>query len=95
MESLLGRVHGAQVVLVGIPSDDRTCFRASIARRKGLTMRICRRMKHTYPRAISLVEKGLVDVASLVTHRFSLESYQDAFSLAAQREGIKIVIEVA
>lgn len=87
--------RGAQVVLVGIPADDRTGFQASIARRKGLTMRICRRMKHTYPRAISLVEKRMVDVASLVTHRFSLESYQEAFSLSAQREGIKIVVEVS
>jgi threonine dehydrogenase-like Zn-dependent dehydrogenase len=52
-------------------------------------------MKHTYPRAISLVEKRQVDVESLVTHRFSLASYQEAFSLAAQREGIKTVIEVA
>ncbi|MCJ7624613.1 MAG: zinc-binding dehydrogenase [Anaerolineaceae bacterium] len=87
--------RGAQVVLVGISPDDRTSFQASIARRKGLTIRICRRMKHTYPRAIALVEKGLVDVASLVTHRFSLELYQQAFSLAAQREGLKIVIEIS
>lgn len=84
---------GARVVLVGIPSDDRTHFRASSARRKGLTIMICRRMKHTYPRAIQLVERGLVEVGSLVTHTFGLGEYEQAFATAARREGIKIVIK--
>ena len=50
---------GARVVLVGIPSDDRTSFSASTARRKGLTIQLCRRMAHTYPRAIALAESGI------------------------------------
>lgn len=45
---------GARVVLVGLPGDDRTTFTASVARRKGLTIKLSRRMKHTYPRAIQL-----------------------------------------
>ena len=84
---------GARVILIGIPSDDRTGFQASVARRKGLTFLLCRRMKHTYPRAIHLVEQGLVDVRSLVTHRFAIEAFAQAFSTAARREGLKIVIE--
>lgn len=84
---------GARVVLVGIPDDDRTSFQASNARRKGLTIVLVRRMKHTYPRAIQLVEKGLVDVRSLVTHRFPLTAYQEAFDTAVKREGIKVVLE--
>lgn len=83
---------GATVVLVGIPADDSTTFRASTARRKGLTIKLCRRMKHTYPRAIQLVEKGLVDVRSLVTHRFSLEDFKEAFDVAQRREGVKVMI---
>jgi threonine dehydrogenase-like Zn-dependent dehydrogenase len=39
----------ARVVLVGISADDRTAFTASVARRKGLTIKLSRRMKHTYP----------------------------------------------
>jgi L-iditol 2-dehydrogenase len=85
---------GGQVVLAGIPADDRTSFSAATARRKGLTLRLCRRMKHTYPRAIALVEQGKVDVRSLVTHRFPLEQAQQAFEVAARREGLKIVIEI-
>lgn len=83
---------GGTVVLIGIPSDDRTSFIASVARRKGLTIRMSRRMKHTYPRAIRLVERGLIDVRSMVTHQFALEESATAFSMALRREGIKIVV---
>jgi L-iditol 2-dehydrogenase len=85
---------GGKVVLAGIPDDDRTSFSASTARRKGLTIKLVRRMKHTYPRAIELVSKGLVDVRSVVTHRFPLEQANEAFRVAERREGLKIIIEV-
>jgi L-iditol 2-dehydrogenase len=41
-----------------------------------------------------MVESGLVDVRSLVTHRFPLEQAQEAFSVAQRREGVKIIIEI-
>lgn len=85
---------GGKVVLAGIPEDDRTSFSASLARRKGLTIKLVRRMKHTYPRAIELVSKGLLDVRSLVTHRFPLEQAVEAFRVAERREGLKVIIEV-
>ena len=85
---------GGKVVLAGIPDDDKTSFSASTARRKGLTIKLVRRMKHTYPRAIELVSKGLVDVRSIVTHRFPLEQSAEAFRVAQRREGLKIIIEV-
>lgn len=85
---------GGKVILAGIPEEDKTTFTASVARRKGLTIKLVRRMKHTYPRAIELVSKGLVDLRSLVTHRFPLERTAQAFQLAQRREGLKIIIEV-
>jgi L-iditol 2-dehydrogenase len=81
------------VVLVGIPDDDRTAFTASVARRKGLTIKLTHRMKHTYPRAVSLVGSGLVDVRSLATHTFPIVEFKQAFSVAQQREGLKVIIE--
>ncbi len=84
---------GGRVVLAGIPADDRTAFTASVARRKGLTIKLSRRMKHTYPRAIRLVQSGAVDVRSLVTHRFPLEKTNEAFVVAQKREGLKVIIE--
>lgn len=84
---------GGTVILAGIPADDRTSFTASQARRKGLTIKLSRRMKHTYPRAIKLVERGLVDVRSMVTHEYPLSGYQQAFSAASQRQELKVVIK--
>lgn len=84
---------GARVILIGIPSSDSTSFNASMARRKGLTVKWVRRMKHTYPRAIALVESGRVDVRSMVSHRFGLEEFERAFDVALRREGLKVVID--
>ena len=83
---------GGRVVLIGIPSEDRTSFTASTARRKGLTIIMVRRMKLTYPRAIDLVARRLVDVRSIVTHQFPLEEFKAAFDVAVKREGIKVIL---
>jgi L-iditol 2-dehydrogenase len=84
---------GGRVALAGIPSDERTSFAAPTARRKGLTIALVRRMKHTYPRAIALALAGRVDLRSVVTHRFPLAQAQQAFEVAARREGLKVVVE--
>jgi L-iditol 2-dehydrogenase len=84
---------GARVVLAGIPDGESTSFRASAARRKGLTLVLVRRMQEMYPRTIRLVERGLVDVSTLVTSRFPLGQVQEAFRTAYAREGLKVVVE--
>jgi L-iditol 2-dehydrogenase len=84
--------NGGRVVIVGIADADRTSFPAGPARRKGLTIKISRRAKHTYPRAIRMVENGLVDVRSLITHRFPLDQIQAAFDVAQQRRGHKVMV---
>jgi L-iditol 2-dehydrogenase len=84
---------GARIVLTGIPDDDRTTFSASLARRKGLTLVMVRRMKDVYPRAVRLVQQGRVDVASVVTARYPLRRVDEAFRVAASRAGLKVVVE--
>jgi L-iditol 2-dehydrogenase len=84
---------GGRVVLAGIPSDERISFRVSSARRKGLTIVLVRRMKHTYPRAIALAVAGRVDLRSMVTHRFPLAEAARAFDVASRREGLKVIVE--
>jgi len=83
---------GGKVILVGIPAGDRTVFTASVARRKGLTFKLVRRMKFTYPQAIQLVESGKIDLKAMVSHTFPMEAAGKAFALAARRDGLKIVI---
>ena len=86
---------GGRLVLVGIPSGDRLSMKHSTARRKGLTINLCRRMKHTYPRAIRLAERGRVNLNGLVSHRFPLRRAGEAFALnAAYRDKVvKTIIE--
>lgn len=85
---------GGRVVLVGIPDDDVTTFRASVARRKGLTIAVTRRMGDVYPRAIDLVQRGVVDAASVISHRYPLKDVGDAFAAAALRTGLKVVVDL-
>lgn len=49
-------------------------------------------MKEVYPRAIALVDRGLVDVRSLVTHTYPLDRAEEAFRVAARREGLKVIV---
>jgi L-iditol 2-dehydrogenase len=85
---------GGRVVLIGIPDDDRISFNASVARRKGLTLALVRRMKHTYPRAISMVRNGQVNVRSLVTGVYPLEDFEKALGAAIDRAGMKVILQM-
>lgn len=86
---------GGRVVLVGIPGDDGLAMKASTARRKGLTIRMSRRMKHVYPRAIRLARGRRVDLDALVSHRVPLSEAAQMFASNSVYEDyvIKAVIE--
>jgi L-iditol 2-dehydrogenase len=86
---------GGTVVLVGIPSEDKTQFTASAARRKGLTIKVSRRMNRIYPRAIRLAESGQVDLRSVVTASLPLAEFDRAFRMASLREGLKVIVRPA
>ncbi len=85
---------GGTVVLVGIPLEDKLELKHSALRRKGLTLLMCRRMKHVYPRTLALVESGRVDVKSMITHRFPLSQAAEAFAMNAayQDNVVKVMI---
>lgn len=88
---------GGRVVLVGIPPHDRCEFGHATPRRKGLTVRFARRMKHTYPRALALAVHPVMGpvLRDLITHRFALADTAVAFELVAnRRDGVlKAVIQ--
>ena len=85
---------GGRVVLVGIPDADRTSFTASVARRKGLTLLLCRRMESVnLSRAIDLVGSRQVLLDGLVTARYGLGAWRDAFDALLDRRGLKVIVE--
>jgi L-iditol 2-dehydrogenase len=83
---------GGRIVLGGIPDGDTTAFRASLARRKGLTIAMVRRMNEVYPRAIDLAARGVLSLETLVSRRAPLADVADAFDAAARRTGLKVII---
>src|SRR5205814_3001379 len=87
-DALAATRPGGRVVLVGIPSGDRTSFTASTARRKGLTLALCRRMKPAdLPRAIRLAEAREVELGRLVSGRYALSEWPEAFGRLVERRG--------
>ncbi len=83
---------GGRVVLAGIPDDDSTTFPASLARRKGLTIAMVRRMNEVYPRAIDLAVRGVVSLDPLVSVRADLADVAGAFAAAGRRSGLKVIV---
>ena len=81
-EAMKMATYGGRVVLVGIPPDDKAVFTHSMARRKGLTIMMARRMKHTYPRAIRMAsgKDPRVALDELISETVPLEGAADAFS---------------
>jgi L-iditol 2-dehydrogenase len=86
---------GGTLVIVGICPDDRIPLTATAPRRKGLTIKLSRRMKHVYPRTIALVEHGLVDLEQIISHRYPLARTAEAFQHLTKpaTDALKIVVE--
>jgi L-iditol 2-dehydrogenase len=94
LASALARTRpGGVVVVVGIPPGDRTTVTSSVARRKELTLRWCRRMAAgDLARAASLAVGRATELRSLVTHRYSLNEAGKAFETLVTRQGIKVLV---
>ncbi|WP_249018696.1 zinc-binding dehydrogenase [Conexibacter sp. S30A1] len=93
--ALVGVRPGGRIVLIGIPSDDRTGFRASLARRKGVTIALSRRMRaDALARAARLAGTGSLRLGHLVSERYALEDAADAFTSLAAYRGIKIIVQL-
>ncbi len=84
---------GGRVVLIGIPDGDRTSFVASLARRKELTLVVCRRMlPGDLVRAADIAGSGLLGLESMVTHRYPMEAADEAFRALIGQVGLKVMI---
>ena len=86
---------GAQVILVGIPSEERTSFIAGVARRKGLVFKLARRSTpEAFRRAAGLVNAAaLPDLEKLVTLRVPLRDALRGVDSLVARDGVKVIVE--
>lgn len=59
-----------------------------------IDLRFQYRYHDTYPKAISLVSSGMIDLKPLVTHRFSLEEGDQAFKTASDPSAKAIKVQI-
>ena len=84
---------GGRVFIVGIPAGDRTSFEAATARRKELSLQLCRRMVASdMPHAVEVVSAGGLELTPLISHRYPIGNAPEAFATLAERRGLKVII---
>lgn len=84
-DAVLSSAIGGRVAIAGIPHEENWELPASAARRRELLIHNIRRSCHTTRAAVDWVERGVVNLAPLVSHRLPWEKAEQAFELAATR----------
>lgn len=82
---------GGRVVLTGLPREATPVSFFSVVRRE-VTIRGSMIYQDEFPKAVRLLESGLVQSAPLVTHRFALEAIADAFAAHRDPASIKVAV---
>ena len=87
-------IHGGKLALLGLFGHDATVDLNQIIL-KGLTLKgiYGREMFDTWHKALAMLGTGL-DVTPTITHRFSLEQFEDAFAVLTSGEASKVVLEI-
>jgi len=85
--------HGGKVAVLGIPPGDVSVEMNEVIF-KGLTVKgiYGRRIFETWYKAAAMLQSGL-DVSAVVTHRFGVEDFEDAFTAIESGECGKVVLD--
>lgn len=81
------------VFVIGCGKDFQNIPFAHMSARE-IDLRFQYRYKDTYPKAISLVSSGLINLKPLVTHRFTLEEGEQAFKAASDPTARAIKVQI-
>ena len=84
--------HGGNVALLGIPPDDMAIDWNQVIF-KGLVLKgiYGREMFETWYKMASMLQSGL-DIEPVITHRFPIDDYQDAFELMESGQSGKVIL---
>jgi len=95
-DAVRAAAQGGELIIIGIPGPGPTPIEFHEARHRELRVVFSRRSNQELEQCLRLVEKKLVDLGPLVTHRMPLERIGDAFALVDQyADGvIKAMLEV-
>ncbi|HDP99519.1 MAG TPA: hypothetical protein ENN22_10115 [bacterium] len=88
---------GGQLIIVGIPENDRISFDISKLRRKEISIENVRRQNNCTQQAVKLIGSGAVNMDFMVTHSFTLEQTNEAYELASgYKDGvIKAMVDLS
>jgi L-iditol 2-dehydrogenase len=89
----LARKHARVSLFAGFPTDEFTAIDSNLIHYKELT--IVGSSNSTvvdYQQAIGLIESGAIDTARLVTHRFTVDEYEDAVDTINHPQALKVAI---
>lgn len=80
---------GGKLMIIGIPEFDRWSFPVDKLRHKELTITNVRRQVDCVEPSLEMMEKGIVDVSLMPTHRFKFNETKSAFDLVTSyQEGV-------
>lgn len=88
--------RGGTITLVGIAAQEEISYNFAQIMDKEATIKSVFRYKNIFPKAISAVASGAIDVASIITHEFSLEDIEAAYNEAVNNKEnlVKAVIKI-
>jgi len=84
---------GGQVYIIGVGKSYQE-IPFMYASFREIDIRFQFRYRETYPKAILLVEEGLIGLKPLVTHRYKLEEAREAFGAASTPESKAIKVQL-
>jgi L-iditol 2-dehydrogenase len=80
---------GGELSIIGIPETNSVSFDINLLRRKEIRIQNVRRQNHCLEKALTMIESGLVDAKSMITHRYDFRQTPDAFDLVKNyRDGV-------
>jgi L-iditol 2-dehydrogenase len=74
---------GGRLIVVGIPEFDNWSMNVEKTRRKEISVQFIRRQVNCVEPSLEMMEKGIIDIGNMVTHRFPFEKTKDGFDLVA------------
>lgn len=82
------------MLVIGVSSTDSQSYPFQHVSMREIDLKFQFRYCNTWPKAIKLVEEGMINLKPLVTHRFGLEEAKKAFEAAsnASSGAIKVLI---
>ncbi|KAF5538729.1 l-iditol 2-dehydrogenase [Fusarium phyllophilum] len=91
--AIYASAFGGAVFVIGVGKDFQNIPFMHLSS-KEIDLRFQYRYHDTYPKAISLVTEGLINLKPLVTHRFKLEDGVEAFAVASNTAARAIKVQI-